>query len=256
MRSNKMILIVAMAVTAALLVLAGCAPIQTGSTADNVKEIKITTGEDVKKNTITASGLGEIKIKPDVSYITVGVTTESGNAKRAESDNRDRMNALYASVKALGITEDDIKTVSYYLSPKYDYSTPKAMIVGYTASNIVEITVKDVAKAGEVIDAAVSGGGNELQSIRFDLLDKSKAYADALDAAVKDAKAKVDVMAKAAGVTEYKPMNIVESSVNSSPVYYPAADMAKGEAAAAPTPISTGEMTITANVSVEYEIVK
>jgi uncharacterized protein YggE len=57
-------------------------------------------------------------------------------------------------------------------------------------------------------------------------------------------------------VTEYKPMNIAESSVNSSPIYYPAADATKGEGAAAPTPISTGEMTITANISVEYEIVK
>ncbi|MDP2892051.1 MAG: SIMPL domain-containing protein [Bacillota bacterium] len=241
---EKLLMVVLIAVAAGL-ILTGC------STPASGNEIRI-IGEEVKNNVITVSGLGEIKIKPDAAYITVGVTTQSTSAKKAESSNSDKMNALFAAVKALGISEDDIKTVSYGLYPNYYYPALKPR--NYTATNMVMITVKDIAKTGEIMDAAVDAGGNELSSVTFDLLDKTEAYAQALAAAVNDAKAKVDVIAEAAGITEYEPLNITESSYNALPIYYDRNYSLKDEGAS--TPIATGQLTITANISAEYEIVK
>ncbi len=201
---------------------------------------------------ITASGKGEVMVTPDTAYINVGVTTQNADAKMASDLNSAKMNALFDAVKAVGIADEDIKTVNYSINPMYDYSNSKPTITGYTASNIVRITVRDIQSVSSVIDAAVAAGSNDIQNISFDLLDKSQAYADALTAAVNDAKSKVDVMAAAVGITQTSPLTIVESSTTSYPIYNSApklmADMAEA------TPISQGQMSITANVTVEYKI--
>ncbi len=255
---KKWIIIAAAVLTA--LVLAGCAAQPANAPVNPAPQtVYVGTGDTPKQPMISASGKGEIRVTPDVAYVSVGVTTQNTDPKKAAGNNADKMDALYKAVKALGIAEKDIKTVSIGLYPQYDYNGTKPRITGYTATNSVSITVRDVKKTGDVIDAAVNAGGNDLNGVSFDLLDKSKAYSDALTTAVKDAKAKVDAMAGAAGITQITPFTIVESSYQSYPVYKaesmpmatpaPAADYA-------PTQVSTGEMTISANVTVEFQIVK
>ncbi len=243
----------------ASLALAGCAAQPTSASANPAPQtVYVGTDDAVKKPTIAATGKGEIKVTPDVAYVSVGVTTQNADAKKASADNANKMDALYKAVKALGIDEKDIKTVNIGLNPQYDYNGAKPKITGYMATNTVSITVRDVKKTGDVIDAAVNAGGNDLNGVSFDLLDKSKAYSDALTAAVKDAKAKVDAMAGAAGITQITPFTITESSYQAYPVYSgvrEAADAAKG-GTNAPTQVSAGEMTITASVTAEFQIVK
>ncbi len=198
---------------------------------------------------ITVVGQGQIKVAPDVAYVSVGVQTRANTAKDAQDQNNQAMAAAIAKIKSLGIADKDIQTSGISLYPSYDNSNT---ITGYQASNTVTAKV-DIAKAGPVIDGAVEAGANSNVSISFGLSDPSAAQVQALEAAAKDARTHADAIAKGLGVT-IKAVQLASEQTTTTPIPYAvAASVAQDSAAKmAPTPVQAGEMTVTANVQVTY----
>ena len=215
------------------------------------------SAEQVKeRKTITVQGSSNVTAAPTIAYVSIGVTTFNKNAATAQSENAVKMDRVYKTLASLGIKKDKIKTVNYNISPRYDYKNNVATLAGYNVINSIRVTVMDLKKVSDVLDMTVKEGVNQSNSISFGVTDeeRDKLYLQALSQAVVNAKEKANTIATAAGITISKPANIIEgSSAHFVQPNYRAMDMAKMASEAAPTPISEGEMTIGANVTVIYD---
>lgn len=222
-----------------------------------------------KMGTISVNGNGIVYADPDIAKITVGVITESGTSTQAMADNANKMDGVVKAVKGLGISDRDIQTATLSVEPEYASENPppstmsypvpaKQNISGYKATNTVTVTVRDLSRAGAVIDAASSAGSNEIQGVTFMLSDErqSQIYQEALQKAIIDAAAKARNISAAAGVTDYKLKSISESGAR-YPVqsYEMAGGAMMAKAAAAPTPVSAGQLKVEAGVSMTYTFV-
>ena len=215
------------------------------------------SAEQVKeRKTITVQGASSVTAAPTIAYVSIGVTTFNKNAATAQGENAVKMDRVYKTLASLGIKKDKIKTVNYNISPRYDYKNNVATLAGYNVINSIRVTVMDLKKVSDVLDMTVKEGVNQSNSISFGVTDeeRDKLYLQALSQAVVNAKEKANTIATAAGITISKPANIIEgSSAHFVQPNYRAMDMAKMASEAAPTPISEGEMTIGANVTVIYD---
>jgi len=210
--------------------------------------------EENDKKTLTVSGQARVSATPDFATINLGVVTEDKDAKTAQQANAAAMDKVIATIKAAGVKEADIKTVNYSIYPKYDYvkETGESRIIGYTVNNSVNVTVRDMTKTGSIIDAAAKSGVNISSSISFGLSSYEDAYNEALKNAVLAAKKKADTMAEALGVKLIAPISVNEGYGYSPLSNYVTYDM-KMDASGATTPIQSGSIEITANVSIVYE---
>lgn len=208
----------------------------------------------VEKRTINVTGQAKVSASPDIAYITLGVITEDKDAKAAQKANAAAMDKVIAAIKSTGVKNEDIKTVNYSIYPKYDYNKDSgaSTIIGYSVSNSVSVTVRDLTKTGNIIDAAADSGVNVSSNISFDLSNYEKYYNDALKNAVLAAKTKAGTVAEALGVTLKAPITVNEGGGYSPLRNYATYDM-KAELAGASTPIQPGSLEITANVSIVYE---
>jgi uncharacterized protein YggE len=218
--------------------------------------VRAADGNQPTKRTINVYGQGTVSASPDIAYISLGVVTEAKDAKAAQRNNAELMDKAVAQIKAAGVKNEDIKTVNYSIYPKYDYNkqSGESRIVGYSVNNTVQVTVRDIAKTGTIIDLASENGINTSNSISFGFSDPDRYYNEALKKAVEAAKQKAEAMAGTFGITLKTPVTVTENG-SYAPVYnYAAYDMkAEAAVAAAPTPVQPGTMEIKANVSVVYE---
>jgi uncharacterized protein YggE len=208
----------------------------------------------VEKRTLSVSGQAKVSASPDIAYINLGVISEDKDAKVAQRANAAAMEKVVASIKANGIKVEDIKTVNYSINPKYNYNQKDgtSTIIGYSVNNSVSVTVRDLSKTGNIIDAASDSGVNLSSSISFGLSNYEKFYNDALKNAVLAAKKKAGTMAEALGVTLKGPLSVSEGGGYSPLQNYVSYDM-KAESAGAVTPVQSGSLEITANVNAVYE---
>ena len=206
------------------------------------------------KRTINVSGQGKVNVLSDIAYVTLGVITEDKNAKIAQRYNAASMDKVVTQIKAQGIKSEDIKTVNYSINPKYDFNkiTGESKIVGYSVNNTIKVTVRDLSKAGTVIDMAAGSGVNTSNSISFGLSDYDKYYNEALKKAVEVAKKKAEIIAEPFGITLKMPVSISESG-GYGPVYSSMYDNTRAASAEAATPVQSGTMEINASVSMVYE---
>jgi len=227
------------------LVTASCSA--AGQTASNADDILHT------KNTITVQGTASITAAPTIAYVNIGVATFNKEASIAQSDNAGKMDQVYKALDSLGISKDKIKTVTYNISPRYDYSNNVSTLAGYDVTNAIQVTVTDLTKVSQVLDMTVQQGVNQANSITFSITDEenNKIYLEALAQAAAQAKGKASALAAAAGLTLTHPLQITEGSQNNPiPVYSYSAEA--GKAADAATPISGGELKVEASVTMVY----
>ena len=158
-------------------------------------------------------------------------------------------------MKKLGIGEKDIKTTSYNVYPQYDYTVPNSRITGYQVSTSYEVTIKDFDKVNDVLVQATTAGANTTGGISFEVNEetKSKKLQEAREEAVAKAKEKAEGLARAAGISLGKIINVSESQGNEIRPMYATKDIAVG---GSPTPadIQPGETEISVIVSLYYEI--
>lgn len=209
---------------------------------------------DAPPRTLAVSGSGEVKAAPDQAQLSTGVVTQGRNASDALKANARAMNAVFDTLKAAGIAEKNIQTSNFSVSPRYSEAKPGAAqhIVGYDVSNTVTVLVDKLDKVGPTIDALVAAGSNQIDGPSFSIADPDPLLAKAREAAVKDAMARAETLAHAAGVSLGPITSISENGGYSPP--QPMYRMAMSANAAPPTPVAGGEQSVSASVSITWEI--
>ena len=203
-------------------------------------------------NTLTVHGHAELQAKPDVAYATLGVTTQSTVQATAVNANTQRVKAVITALKRDGISDKDIQTQYYTVQPQYSY--PSNTRTGFQVQNSVRVTVRDLNKAGQVIDDATTAGATDVSSLSFDLSDRSRVQGQALVAAVANARSKADLLAGAAGIDLYQVVTLTEGTPPEViPIMYNTF-RAKGAEADSGTPIQQQQITVAADVTVSYAI--
>ena len=211
------------------------------------------TDNQVVEHTISVTGTGRILVKPDVADLSLGVSISRLRAKDSEAAAAEAMASVIAALKAAGIKDEDIQTATLSLNPEYDWSSNTQRLTGYRTDNIVMVTVRDIAKVGDTLDAAVEAGATTVNGLSFRLNDQKPVETQARDAAMSDAKTKADALAKAGGVNITGVASISEVSAPiPTPIMY-AADAAAGLAKSA-TPVQPGQITLEVTVTVTYLI--
>jgi uncharacterized protein YggE len=218
------------------------------------------------ENTITVSASSEVYASPDLALVSLSVVTEKKTVQEAVQKNTVDMNAVIASVKALGVEEKDIKTTNFYISPRYEYDTRKCdvyssycpsgerLLVGYDVNQSLQVKIRDLTKIGDIIQGATEAGANQAGDLQFTIENEDALKAQARSAAIEEAKAKAKVLAKELGVRLAKVVSFSESG--QYPVYYSSKEaygLGGGDVAASPT-IATGQNQISSTVSLTYKI--
>lgn len=208
--------------------------------------------DSANMRTLNVSGTGTIYLVPDLAYINIGVHTENTNVSEALGSNTSQSQQVADVLKSQGIDAKDIQTTSFNVYPQQKYApTGEALGTTYVVDNTVYVTVRDISKLGDILDAVVASGANNINGISFDSTAKDQAMQDARKAAIDDARQQAQALADAAGVTLDVIQSINVSTYLPTPVY---AGGYKDAAVAASVPISAGQLTIQADANLTYSI--
>ena len=204
---------------------------------------------------IWVAGTGEVSVVPDIATLRLGIEAQEASVAEAQSKATEAMNSVMDVLTDNGVADKDVQTqyFSIYQVTRWDREKEQEVVVGYRVTNMVTAKMRDIDKAGAIIDAAAEAGGDltRINSIAFSVDDPSAYHEEAREKAMADAKAKAKQLAKLAGVTLGKPTYISES-IQIPPPIYPRA--VYEEASVAATPISPGELEISLTIQVAYAI--
>ena len=208
------------------------------------------------QRTLSVTGTGTVKMTPDIAYINIGVHTEKPTAADAVADNNTRTQQVVDALKAAGVDAKDIQTTNFSIYPntQYDPQTNQKLSTTYVVDNTVNVTVHKLDQLGDLLDATVKAGANSVNSIQFDVADKSQALKQARDLAVKDAQTQAQELSTTAGITLGSVQTISFYNNVPSPVMDEFGKGGGGTLAAPSVPISSGQMTLDVTVNMSYEI--
>jgi uncharacterized protein YggE len=210
--------------------------------------------ESPRDRTIVAPGIGRLTVEPDVATIRLGVAIIRPTASEAREAAAGTMTAIIDAITAGGVDRRDLRTSLVGLGPITDYSSERGpQITGYQMTNAVEVTVRDLATAGTVIDAGLSAGASSLDGLEFRLDDPTSAGDQARRAAVDDARARAASLADAAGVPLGPVVGIVEGP-RPVPMFEHSGIAGIALKAGADTPIEAGTQEIVVSVVVTFLI--
>ncbi|MBO1911180.1 SIMPL domain-containing protein, partial [Microvirga sp. 3-52] len=148
-----------------------------------------------EKRVMTVTGIGSFSIAPDIVQIQLEVRTESKQLSQAQQENAELMDLVIDSLLELGIARENIQTVSYNISPQYDYVEGRQVFRGYEVINAIDVKINNIEQAGMIIDTAVRNGVNQVSNIRFSVENEQIPYQEALSLALKNALAKAQTIA-------------------------------------------------------------
>ena len=203
--------------------------------------------------TIVVSGTGRVVVDPDIAELRLGVAVSRPTVEAARSAAAEAMTAILAAVTAAGVAKRDVRTMLLSVQPRYDYRDGKApTLTGYDLANVVAVTVRDLARLGDVIDGALGAGATSLDGLTFRVDDPRAAEHEARTAAVAEARERAEVLAAAAGVAIAGVHDIVETGA--VPVW-PQPKAARAMLASdAGTPVEGGTTEIAVTVSVTFHL--
>ena len=203
---------------------------------------------------LDVSATGETTRVPDVAIISAGVVTRAPTAGAAIQENSARMDRVLAALKRAGVADRDVQTSSINLNPEYRYQENRAPeLVGYTASNQVNIRFRDIRNSGRILDALVAEGANQINGPTLTIDKPEEALDEARVNAVANGRARAELYARALGKRVTRVVSVSEGGGN----YYPPPPMPVAErsmAAAADTKIVPGEQKLQVSVSMVFEL--
>jgi len=247
---NKVVIIV-MSVLAALMgVLLAVNLI--GLKAPAVSPVYSTGSSEAASDTVAVYGQGKVSISPDQATITFGYQNANADPAVAQSDNTKQMEQIVNAVKAKGLKDADLQTVSYLV---YRDDTNNK----FTVSNMMQVKITDIDKTSDIIKAAYGAGANEFWDVQFDIVKRQKAYTDALHLAMERAREKAEKLAAEENRSVAGVMSIQESAEDNS-YYYSSpytnfvATSPSSSGGYSDGGISSGNMEITALVNVTYRL--
>lgn len=202
---------------------------------------------------VSVSAHGEASRAPDIATLSAGVVTQAADAQAATRANAEQMERVMAAVRRAGIAERDVQTSGVNVHPQYRHVRDEApTISGYQASNTVSIKVRDIARLGQVMDALVASGANQVHGPGFDIDDREAVLDQARRAALEKAQARAKMYADTLGLRVRRIVSISEGGGMGPPV--PMMAMARADKAESTTPIAPGESTLGVNLDVVFEL--
>jgi len=206
--------------------------------------------------TVSVTGTGRVSLTPDRASFTVGVQTVAPSLAAATQENAARMTAILAALRQAGATDRELRTTGLSIYPQMAPEPGnKPRIVAYQVSNNVTVTRDDVATIGKLLEAAVQAGANTVSGVSFTVREPARGRDIGLQAAFAEAKAKAEILARAAGRTVGRALAITEGGVALPPgpmPMYRRAEMAQAASYAAP--VESGAEEIAFTVSVVFEL--
>ena len=196
---------------------------------------------------ILTSGDATVSRKPDLAIVSAGVQSQQSTAAAAQSDLATKSSRLIARIKSLGVSDSDLSTSSYWVGPAYDPTGQS--VIGYRASEQLNVKWHSVDSVGKALDAIVQEGGATNIGVSFGLADPKAAQSEARSLAISDARSRAQAMASAAGVKLGPVIRISDLSTSSrAPVGYAAS------ASAPVTQVPVGQMDVQVTVEVDFAI--
>jgi uncharacterized protein YggE len=271
----------------ALLLVGATAPLVSACTPQTIVNTSVPAANAPARG-ITVNGVGKVRGKPNIARSTIGVEARAGSADQAIAEVNARMAQVIAAVKQAGIADNDVRTATLSLNFERTHEPPprpldmapeatpaiapasptgkprplpgktEAVVAPppklpqgfYTATNNVEVTMRNLDQAGQVLSAATSAGANQLFGIQFEIEDPSALLADARKHAVADARARAQRLAELAGVKLGPAVSITELD-NGAPGPMPAFATMRSDASA---PVERGELTVFTSVQIVYAL--
>lgn len=203
-----------------------------------------------QRRVMTVTGIGSLSVAPDTVQIQLEVRTENKQLSQAQQENAAAMNQVIAALLQLGISREDIQTVSYNIFPQYDFVDGQQLFRGYEVTNAITVKITTIEQAGNVIDVAVQNGVNNVSNIQFMVEGEQLHYQQALSLALKNAVAKAQTIAETMQLQlDPTPIKIVEEHKAESvtPRMFAAKEMSGS------TPIEQGQIVISATVEVQFQ---
>jgi hypothetical protein len=202
--------------------------------------------------TIQAVGSATISVNPDQAELNVGVVTQGATAQDAGQQNATLTTTVLNALKGVLGTAGTIQTISYSISPRYSTTQGQtSVIIGYTASNTVEVTTTDLSIIGRLIDTANQAGANSVGNLSFGLQNPEPVMEQALGQAAKQAQAHANAIAAGLGAKT----GVVRSAQEGATVT-PILVGGVASTAAVPTPIQTGTVSVTASVTISVQLIQ
>jgi uncharacterized protein YggE len=207
--------------------------------------------DDKAERFVSVSATGSVVAVPDTAYITAGVLTEGDTAREALSRNNATTAKLIDGLKAAGIAAKDIQTSQLNVSPRYTQAKDgrPATVSGYTVSNQVRVTVRDVKRLGEILDQAIMLGANQMHGIAFEVSTAEQLKDDARKLAMQNARRRADLYATAAGAQLGPVLRISEDITDAGRPM-----LQKSRVALSAVPIEAGTQTLEVEVHVTYAL--
>lgn len=210
-----------------------------------------------ERHAITVNGVGELAVNPDVAYVNLAIVTKADSANDAQTKNAQSFANLekvfYDNFK---LDKKDVKTSGFVVQPVYSYADKEPKITGYTATQTVQVTYREMDKIGALLDAASSAGVNQINGIQFDTEKRQDYEISAIDKAMSNAESKAKAIAKDAGKELKGVINVTQTGNTSVPIRIDnvgAVAMKQADASNTATSISPGELKILTNVTVQYD---
>jgi uncharacterized protein YggE len=210
-------------------------------------------------------GEAQLMVPPDQVSVSLGVTTESSTAKKSVAENTRKMNSLINELANLGLSDSDYKTQNFQVQPVWSNRPKgaggswKAKIIAYRVTNTLYVTTLQLDIIGDIIGASTEAGANQINSINFSLFNARQYRQQAITQAMENARADADVLVAASGDRIKRTLSLHLDNASASKERVQMKIMARTSMALsqdtyAPPPISAGDITVRASVSVTYEL--
>lgn len=221
--------------------------IAIGFTSCTIKEQQMSSARSV-----SVSGTGSVDIISDEATIILAVRTTNWDVVKAVSENADKMTKVQQALVDSGIAKNDIVTENYSIQQETQYQNGRTVLGQYAVSNDIKIMVRDVTKAGSIIDTAIKAGANNLSSLTFSSKNEEDAVKQARLIAIKKAQETASLLATSSGASLGKVLTIVDGSASNPNVPFLAKSV--GFSSNYQTPISAQNTTVTVTVNATYEL--
>ncbi|MEO6350143.1 MAG: SIMPL domain-containing protein [Candidatus Limnocylindrales bacterium] len=207
---------------------------------------------NAQQGSIVVSGEGRLAVAPDVADLRLGVSVSRLTVAEAREDAARTMEQILGAVAEAGIAKRDVRTSLLSVQPRYEYrDNQPPRLSGYELANVVEVTVRDLARLGDAVDGTLKAGATSMDGLSFRLADPSPAEREARMLAMVNARSRADVLAEAAGVRITGVESILEGGSMPQPRPFAKAERMM-MAADTSTPVETGSLEVAVQVTVSY----
>jgi uncharacterized protein YggE len=204
---------------------------------------------------ISVVGEGIVLAQPTIARVTLGTDVFLPSLAAAQAEASTRMDAVVQKLKAAGISDADIRTISFSINPQYDTRDPnQPTLRGYQVQNLVEVRSRNVGGLGQLIDDVVSVGATRVAGVAFEASDMQALKDQARDQAMQNARAKAEQLARDSGISLGRPTLVEESDASGATPVPAQAPAPAGLAAAPQPPIQPGQLQVRTTVRVVWAI--